>query len=148
MQEKREHYAFGKNDKVKVKIFKLPVSKDKKIKIERYVQKIEKDQEYIFNLYSMLTMPVFHGIKIYKAHNCMSFVGKVIQLSHSVQMQKKYYQYDIKEMDELLNDFLWKECYLQKKQEDHEYMGRIGVITNIQMFLKLNGKLIYRILFK
>ena len=148
MHEKREHYAFGNNDRVKVKIFRLPVSKDKKIRIERYVQKIEKDQEYIFNLYAMLTMPILHGIKIYKAHNCMSFVGKVIELSHSVQMQKKYYKYDIKEIDELLDGFLWKECYLQKNQEDHEYMDRVGVVANLQMFLKLNGKLIYRILFK
>lgn len=148
MHEKREHYAFGKNEKVKVKIFKIPVSKEDKLKIKDYIKTVENDKEYIFNLYSMITMPIVHGIKIYKAHNCMSFVSKVIELSNSVKMEKDYYKYNIKEIDKLLEKFLLKECYLDKEQEDNEYMSRAGGIFNLKMFFKLNGKLIYRMLFK
>lgn len=148
MHEKREHYAFGKNKKVKVKIFKIPVSEEDKVKITDYIKEIENDKEYIFNLYSMLTMPIFHGIKIYKAFNCMSFVSKVIELSNSVKMEKKYYKYNIEEIDKLLEDYLIKEEYLYKEQDDNKYMSKNGVIFNLKMFFKLNGQLIYRMLFK
>ncbi len=148
MHEKREHYAFGKNEKVKIKIFKVPILKKDKEKIIDYITKIENDNEYIFNLFSMITMPIFHGVKIYKALNCMSFVSKVIELSDSVKIKKEYYKYSIKEVDKLLENYLMKEEYLYKEKEDNKYMSKNGVIFNLKMFFKLNGQLIYRILFK
>lgn len=146
MHEKREHYAFGENEKVKVKVFKVPVTKENKIKIIKYIEKIENDKEYVFNLYSMLTMPFIHGFEIYKAHNCMSFVGKIIELSKSVEMDKPYYKYNIPEMDELLEDYKYKEGYLKKKQEDYEYMQKDDMVSNVKMFVGLNGELIKRML--
>ena len=133
---------------MKIKIFKVPILKKDKEKIIDYITKIENDNEYIFNLFSMITMPIFHGVKIYKALNCMSFVSKVIELSDSVKMKKEYYKYSIKEVDKLLENYLMKEEYLYKEKEDNKYMSKNGVIFNLKMFFKLNGQLIYRILFK
>ena len=146
MHEKVEHYAFGENNKVKVKIFAIPVDINDKLKIEKYIKKIENDNEYVFNLYSMITMPLLHGVKIYKAHNCMSFVSKIIELSNSVKLQKKYYKYSIKDIDKLLNNFLYKEEYIQKKKDDKTYMQRVGLILNIKLFIILNIRLIFRII--
>lgn len=148
MHEKVEHYAFGENNKVKVKIFAIPVDINDKLKIEKYIKKIENDNEYVFNLYSMITMPLLHGVKIYKAHNCMSFVSKIIELSNSVKLQKKYYKYSIKDIDKLLNNFLYKEEYIQKKKDDKTYMQRVGLILNIKLFIILNIRLIFRIIMK
>lgn len=148
MYEKREHYVFGNNEKVKIKVFEIPVSKEDKDNITNYINRIEKDREYVFNLYSMITMPLLHGIKIYKAHNCMSFVSQIIELSNSVQMEKKSYKYSIKDMDDLLNDYLYKECYLEKEADDKEYMSKVNMFQNIKLFFKLNATLIYRMLFK
>ena len=148
MHEKREHYAFGKNKSVKVKVYKIPVSKSNVKIIKEYINKIENDNEYIFNLYSMITMPIFHGIRIYKAHNCMSFVSKIIELSNVIQLKKEYYKYDIREIDRLLEKYLSNECYLEKDKEDDAYMNRNGIILNLKSFFILNGKLLYRILFK
>lgn len=148
MYEKREHYVFGRNKTVKMKVFKIPVSKEEKAGITNYINRIEKDKEYVFNLYSMLTMPFLHGIKIYKAHNCMSFVGKIIELSNVVQMKKESYQYSIKEMDALLVNYFYKEYYLTKEKDDKEYMRKVGILENTKWFLKLNSILIYRLLFK
>ena len=94
MHEKREHYAFGENKKVKVKVFKVPVTKENKARIINYIADIEDDKEYVFNIYSMITMPFIHGFEIYKAYNCMSFTAKIIELSDSVQMDKTYYKYN------------------------------------------------------
>lgn len=148
MHEKREYYAFGKNKNVKVKVFKIKISQYNKEKIIEYIDKIENDKEYIFNFYSMITMPIFHGIRIFKAHTCMSFVGKVIELSECVELKKKYYKYNIKEIDDLLKGYLLSEVNLEKNKEDNKYMKKENIIINLQKFFKLNGQLIYRMLFK
>ena len=148
MHEKREYYAFGKNKNVKVKVFKIKISQYNKEKIIEYIDKIEKDKKYIFNFYSMITMPIFHGIRIFKAHTCMSFVGRVIELSECVELKKKYYKYNIKEIDDLLKGYLLSEVNLEKNKEDNKYMKKENIIINLQKFFKLNGQLIYRMLFK
>lgn len=149
MHETRDCYIFGRNEKVKIKVFKLPVKKENLKKINTYIKKIEKDPEYIFNLYSMLTMPIINGFRIYKAHNCMSFIAKIIELSQVVSMDKRYYKYTIKDMDELLSNFLYYEDYIRKYKDDNKnYMDRIGIIKNIKFFCILNGKLLYRMIRK
>lgn len=149
MHETIDCYAFGNIDKIKLKIFKVPVTLKSKEKIVKYITKIENDQDYIFNLYSMITMSIFHGIRIYKALNCMSFVGKIIELSGSVTMNKEYYKYNIKELDKLLSDYKYKEDYFYKEEiKNKDYMNKVCFLTNIFMFLKLNWKLLYRVFIK
>lgn len=149
MIETLDCYAFGKHRDVKLKIFKVPVSKENKEKIEEYIENISKDSKYIFNFYSMITMSIFHGFKIYKAHNCMSFVSEIIELSDTVNMSKPYYKYNIKEIDELLAEYLYKEDLFQrKKTEIEDYMNYVGLIKNTLYFIKLNSKLIYRLIAK
>lgn len=145
MHEKREHYAFGKHRAVKVKVFRLPVSMEKKKQIETFVREMEEDPEYVFNLYSMLTMPFLHGIQIDKAYNCMSFVGEIIRLSGVVKMPREPFRYSIREMDELLEDFYYREGYLRKLREDVSYMEKQGFVRNAVYFLVLNKVLLQRL---
>lgn len=149
MIETLDCYAFGKHKDIKLKIFKVPVSKENKEKIENYIENVSKDSKYIFNFFSMMTMPIFRGFKVYKAHNCMSFVGKIIELSDTVNISKPYYKYNIKEIDELLAEYLYKEDFFEKKKiEKKDYMNYVGLIKNTLYFIKLNGRLIYRIIEK
>ena len=149
MHETMDCYAFGNNEKIKLKIFKVPITLDSKESIIKYISKIENDKDYIFNLYSMATMSLFHGFRIYKALNCMSFVSKIIDLSNSVSMSKKYYKYNIKELDILLSNYKYKEDYFYKtKIENKNYMDKVSFVSNILMFFKLNGKLLHRIFSK
>ena len=97
----------------------------------------------------MITMPIFGGFKIYKAHNCMSFVSKIIELSDTVNMIKPYYRYNIKQIDKLLTEYLYKEDFFDKKEiQTNEYMNHVCLIKNILYFMNLNGKLIYRLIVK
>lgn len=148
MHERTEYYAFGKHKRVKIKVFALPVSPEAKRNIKKYIESIERDEEYVFNLYSMVTMPLLHGFRIYKAHNCMSFTAKILELSGAVNLNKPYYKYNIREMDELLRDFFWKEGYLYKRKGSRAYMRRPGLCYNVKKFFELNGKLIYRMIFR
>lgn len=149
MHETLDCYAFGNNNKVKLKIFKVPVTLNNKQVIEKYIENLANDNDYIFNLYSMVTMPIFHGFKIYKAHNCMSFVSKILELSKAVPMNKKYYKYNIKDIDILLSNYKYKEEYFYKtKTQNENYMDKVNFISNVGMFFKLNVKLLHRIFIK
>lgn len=147
MHETLDCYAFGNNEKVKLKIFKVPISEQSLTNIKEYIKKIENDDEYIFNLYSMITMPIFHGFKVYKSHNCMTFVSKMLDMTDTIKLEKKYYKYSIKDLDLLLTNYLWKEEEFKKEKEENEnYMNKISLIKNINLFLSLNIKLISRII--
>lgn len=148
MHEKREHYAFGKHKSFQAKVFKLPVSEENFEKIKAYILSIENDDEYIFNIFSMITMGLFHGVRIYKALNCMSFTAKIIELSEVTKLDRQYYKYNIKEMDALLRDNLWKEEEFNKNKDDEMYMSRKVWLENIGLYFILNGQILFRMLFK
>ncbi len=149
MHETLDCYAFGDNKSVKLKVFKIPVSNESYKEINEFISSIENDNEYIFNLISMSTMGIFHGVSIYKSLNCMSFVSKVISLTKKINMNKKYYKYNIKELDNLLSDYFYKEeLFYKKKNINKSYMDRVNIFKNIKGFLSINTKLIYRLLFK
>lgn len=147
MHEKRSHYAFGEHRQFECRVFRLPVSEESDKKIRHFIKRCEKDKEYVFNLYSMLTMPLLHGFRIYKAYNCMSFTGRIVQMSGCVRLQKPYYKYTIQELDSLLADYFYFEGSLQKNENDRAYMEKSEIPKNIYYFGVLNGKLIYRLLF-
>ncbi len=105
MHEYRDYYAFGDHQKVRVKVFRLPVRNANYADILRFISQCETDESQMFNLFSMMTMPLLHGFRIYKSHNCMSFTARVIALSGAVNMDKPYYRYSIKEMDALLQKY-------------------------------------------
>lgn len=148
MHEKREHYAFGKYDSVKVKVFRIPVTCEAYKRVKDFISEVENDDKYVFNFFSMVTMPLIHGFKIYKAYNCMSFVGKILELSDAVRMDRKYYRYSIKDFDRLLSVFYNEENYLEKACEDTDYMAKINFFRNIRLYIRLNGILLYRLIFK
>lgn len=148
MHEKREHYAFGKYDSVQVKVFKIPVTDEAYERINDFVTEVEQDRQYVFNFFSMLTMPVIHGFRIYKAYNCMSFVGRILELSGEVAMNRKYYRYSIKEFDRLLSEYENSEFDLKKNSDDDDYMVRVNIFKNIGQYLALNAILMYRLIFK
>lgn len=105
MHEYRDYYAFGNHEKVKIKVFEVPVEEQCYKRVLAFVSQCENDGEQMFNLFSMMTMPLIHGFRIYKAHNCMSFTGKVLALSGAVKMDRPYYRYSIKEIDDLLQGY-------------------------------------------
>lgn len=144
MHEKRCHYAFGKYRDFGCKVFRVPVLEKNYRKILRFIQKCEQDKEYLFNLYSMLTMPFLHGLPIYKAYNCMSFTGRILKLSGSIPMDRPYYRYSILQMDELLQPYFYMEGRLEKAEEDCAYMEKREGRKLLYDGMALNGKLIKR----
>ena len=147
--EYRDYYAFGRHKSVKVKVFRLRVSDEKYSDIMRFIDKCKNDSDEIFNLFSMATMPVLHGFRIYKANNCMSFTAKVIELSGCVDMEKPYYRYSIEDMDELLTEHLYFEGRLKRmKSKDYGgYMHSFSLTKYLSDMARLVSKLAFRSIF-
>lgn len=149
MHETLDCYAFGDNTEIKLKVFKVPVTPEGKRDVQEYISRIGSDDDYLFNLYSMATMSLFHGFRIYKAHNCMSFVARIIEQTGAVPMNRKYYKYNIKDMDILLTDYFFKEEYFVKTSIGHEdYMKPVNFFRNAGLFIRLNAILTVRLIFK
>ena len=147
--EYRDYYAFGRHRSVKVKVFRLRMSDEKYSDIMRYIKACENDSDEIFNLFSMATMPIFHGFRIYKANNCMSFTAKIIELSGLFDMEKPYYKYSIEEMDDLLSEHFYFEGKLRRTpSKDYEkYMRPFSPLKYLSDMVKLLSKLSFRAVF-
>ncbi len=149
MHETRDCYCFGTHDRVKLKIFRLPVDLRGKRKVYHFLRYVERQQEhYLFHLYSMVTMPFLHGFRMEGAYNCMSFVGKVLELSGTVRLTKPYYRYNIREFDALLMPYLYTERYFSDRNVriTQGYMDQVTLWENIKLFLRLNKKLLCRMI--
>ena len=149
MHETRDCYCFGEHDRVKLKIFRLPVDLRGKRNVYRFLRHVERQQEqYLFHLYSMVTMPLLHGFWIDGAYNCMSFVGKVVELSGAVRLTRPYYRYDIRELDALLTPYLYTERYFFDRgvRITPGYMDKVSLLENMKLFLRLNKKLLCRMM--
>ena len=148
MHETRSCYCFGVHDRIKLKIFRLPVDLRARRKIDHFLKQVERQQDrYLFNLYSMVTMPFLHGFVIDHAHHCMSFVGKVVELSGAVCLTRPYYRYDIRDLDLLLAPYVYTERYFsgRNSRTTPGYMDKVTLRENIRQFLLLNKKLLCRI---
>ncbi len=126
MHEKRDFYAFGKHTDFAAKVYRINVSEENYERVLRFISACESDPQQRFNLFSMATMPLLHGFRIYKTHNCMSFAARVAELSGAIKLTKPYYRYSIKELDELLCGFPVFEGIIRREPsaEYQRYMER------------------------
>ena len=148
--EYRDYYAFGKYNDVKVRVFRLCPDDAHMQAIRQFLRKCESDRGEIFNLYAMMTMPLLHGLPVYKAHNCMSFTAKIAELSGCVQLQKSVECYSIPELDALLTPHLYFEGLLPRQASAGypRYMQRWEPVRYLTDMLRLNGKLLSRLILK
>lgn len=147
--ETRSSYAFGEHECFKAKIFALPVSDQAFSEITSYIAECERDKKRVFNLFSMATMPIIGGFRIWHADNCMSFTSKVIQLSGCAEMQRPYWRYSIKDIDKLLCSQFFFEGKMQRLlPPDDDYMEPFDLGLYLKDMLSLFGKLTYRLIFK
>ncbi len=148
MHEKRDYYAFGKYQCFGAKVFRLPVEDAQYRRILSFIRQCETDKEQLFNLLSMVTMPVLHGFPIYKAHNCMSFTARILALSGLFSMDRPDYRYDIRDMDRLMQSYCIYEGRLRRMDSPGyaAYMQPFPLYRRICSGCRLTGQLLYRML--
>ncbi len=145
--EYRDYYAFGDHADFGAKVFKLNVGEQAYRKILAFIDEREKGG-YLFNLFSMATMPLLHGFRIAGAENCMSFTAQIIELSGVTELKKPYWKYSIKDMDELLSAYLFFEGKITKRPTDQhpDYMEGFSMGRYFKGMAKLVFPLIKRLI--
>ena len=78
--EFRDYYAFGDHRSFRAKVFRLELGEESYRQVLGYLDRC-REPGRLFNLFSMATMTVMGGFRIWRADNCMSFTARVCELS-------------------------------------------------------------------
>ena len=111
-----------------------------------HISKCENDEDMLFNLFSMATMPVIGGFRIAHTENCMSFTARCIELSGCCELKRPYWRYSIKDIDEMLStDFRYFEGRIVRhKVPDDGYMTPFEPVRYLFGMIRLFSKLTCR----
>lgn len=71
-------YTLKKETYVDVAILKIPVTNAQYTKAREIVNELYGDEEYLYNLFSVLTYPVTKGFATYQSYTCVEFVIHVL----------------------------------------------------------------------
>ena len=123
----KDNYTLAKNKPVNITYYKIPVKKEEYEHIKNFINEIANDDEYIFNLLSMVTTTVLHGFEIHKSYNCITFISKILTFIESIKLSKKYYKYDLNELENEIKEFYYKEevYYYEGKEKDNKFFNSI-----------------------
>lgn len=149
MKEYRDYYAFEEYKKFYSKVFVVPVTDEQYEDIQALIDRCAADDEQIFNLFAMLTTPILHGVRIYKAHNCMDFTARVIELA-GVKLEKPFYKYDIPDIERLLEDYPHKQGYIKRIDSPgyEHYVEKSNIFNNVKEFCHVVKTLTKRVIFE
>ena len=146
--EYRNYYAFGRFSDFRAKVFELALDDAHFDAVSKYISDCEKDENMQFNVLSMATMPLIGGFHIPHSENCMSFTSRCIGLSGCAKMKRRYWRYSIKDIDEMLSDYLLFEGKITRGEAaDDGYMTPFEPVRYVKGMIKHFSKLLIRIIF-
>ncbi len=150
MKEKRSYYTLGRESKTRVKIFKIPVSDKTYEKVKNFVIKTANDKEVIYNLFSLLTMPIFHGFETYKQYTCIGFVNEVLAKTGAIKFYKPTYKYTLKELEKVLKSYLFLDGYISNGNDglEDDYFKPVGIKSSLVINVLFMYECFYRLILK
>lgn len=147
--ERRGDYVQPGQTSYRTKIYRIPVGRNDLERIKELIRDYERDPEYMFNIFSMVTMTVFHGFSIYKTENCMSFVGRIIEMTGAVPFSKPCYKYLPEEFMVLLGRYEYFDGMMPADSADKKHRERrIGFWRKSVLNAGILLTLLYRMVFK
>ena len=78
IRETTDRYLINAKDGIPILVYKIPVTAEQLDWVRATVDEIMNDPKYLYNLFSVLTYPVFRGFKTYKAFSCVEFVAYIL----------------------------------------------------------------------
>lgn len=157
VKENIQRYTLKKDGDVQCAIFRISLSDKKYEKIKKNIVRIHNDSEYIYNLFSVLTYPVFKGFKTYKAFTCAEFVAYLLDSAGFGGMFKEeFYKYTPDDIGKFLNDYLvyegdLRDYVLNKNRDDKvtveyfKHFSRVDLRESIVNLYRMFARLFYRV---
>lgn len=150
--EHKSYYTSGKDIKINTIIYKIPVTNEEYSNIRQYIEDIQNDNEYLYNMFSMCTLAVIGGFKVYKAMHCTEFVAKILTMISSVKMSKKWYKYLPKDFNNDLKEFTIFDGIMDtsnaNRDENDYFFQPVDKKTYKKKYHYIFKELIYRMIHK
>lgn len=118
--EHKSYYTSGNDVKIDTIIYKIPVTDKEYNDIKKFIDEIKNDNEYLYNYFSMCTLAVIGGFRVYKAMHCTEFVAKILTMISSVKMSKKWYKYLPKDFNSDLKEYTIYDGIMDTKNAKRE----------------------------
>lgn len=100
VKEFRERFSLNRVEYVPCRIYKIPVTQLDYARGLEMIKKIKYDTDgYMYNLFSILTYPMLHGIATYKTFTCVEFTAYMLRY---MKVEWKQSRPDCKYMPEQL----------------------------------------------
>lgn len=135
----KEHPAYlslGKTNDVNVIVYKIPVDDSIYYEIIQYLKNLEKDGEYMYNLFSVALYPIHLDFSTYKAYHCTEFAVKLLEKYHLVKLTKKAHRYSPKDISILLKKYFYYQGSIKDlstyQQEQDEFFKQSPFFTNLK----------------
>lgn len=152
VNEKKSYYTSGNDIDINTIIYKIPVTDVEYEDITEYIRQIANDDEYLYNMYSMCTLAVLKGFRIYKAMHCTEFIAQILMRISAVKMSKKWYKYLPKDFDNDLKEYMIYKGILDTKnakRDENDFFFKPVDKKEYKKKSRYNFKeLIYRLIFK
>ncbi len=103
VNESIDRYTLGKVDHVDVVLFELGVTLEQYQWVQNEIAQIQADDEYLYNLFSVLTYPLSKGFSTYKAFSCIEFVMYILR-GINRQVTDPLHRYKPDDLVDLLGD--------------------------------------------
>lgn len=142
-------YTLGKETYVDVAILKIPVSKEQYDQASNLISQLHGDEEYLYNLFSVLTYPVTKGFATYQSYTCVEFVVYILsQIGFEFEAPGYYYKPD--DLLYIFNNYLYFEGnlldYCRDERIDEQYFAPMSFEV-AKKSAKCFGKIVGRSLF-
>ena len=79
VRENLDRFTLRQSHDVPVTIFRIPVTDEQHDEISSWVSNMLNNKKYVYNLFSVITYPVFKGFTVKNAFSCIEFVTYVLQ---------------------------------------------------------------------
>ena len=113
VRETTDRFMVGATDGIPVVIFEIPVTDIQYKWVEDEIIRIKDDPTYRYNLFSVLSYPVFKGFSSYKSFTCIEFVLYILQ-ELGKDFDEPIAKYTPDQLLELLNSYICFEGDLLK----------------------------------
>lgn len=157
VKENIQRYTLKKDGAVQSAVFCIKLTDKKYEKIKKNIEKIYSDNEYIYNLLSVITYPVFQGFKTYKAFTCAEFVAYLLDSAGVGGMFKEeFYKYTPDDIGKFLNDYLvfegdLRDYVMNKDRNDmvtaeyFKHFSRVDLRESVVNLYRMFARLFYRV---
>jgi len=79
VRESVDRYTLKSNREVPIVAFRISVTKEEHKQICEKLTTVLEDPEYMYNLFAVLTHPLFKGFGLYKAFTCVEFASYIMR---------------------------------------------------------------------